>query len=380
MTSNYVYSQTDKVNVDTETKSDVFKFDKNMDFPNSQLNGLRWTSPQNSPFCVSGFAWYQKDNIYRRMPLNPNYPLPVAVSSLANHTAGGQIRFQSNTKQLAIRVKLTGSVYMSHMAGTGQCGFDCYIGTTGCQYYVGTAKFSQSKSMYEYQFFNMEKSEMRNITINMPLYQGVKDVQIGLDTDAEILPPVPYANNKRIIVYGTSITQGGCASRPGMAYTNILSRRLNYEFINLGFSGSGRGEADVAKTVAEIESPACYILDYEPNCISTALLKKTLPEFVKILREQHKNVPIIVVSTILSSGDNYSSKIIQSRLEKYEVQSKLVDELQKTGDANIYFIDGSKLLGTDFDECTVDGLHPTDLGFYRIANNLEPILRKVLNP
>jgi len=214
--------------------------------------------------------------------------------------------------------------------------------------------------------------------VNFPLYKGVEEVSAGLDEGAEILPPPPYDSNLRVVAYGTSITQGGCACRPGMAYTNILSRRFNMEFINLGFSGNGRGEPEVAATIAEIERPGCFILDYEANSGSTEELKRTFPEFIRILRDAHPKVPILALSRTNFSSDLFDPAGLQSRIERRDFQRSVIDGLRKKGDKFVYFKDGSELLGKDFDECTVDGAHPTDLGFMRMADALTPVLRGIL--
>ncbi len=359
--------------------SDSVKYDANMRFPDSKLTNLKWLNPKEEPFSINGFAWFDKENIYRRMPGKPKYTLPKAVDSLADNTAGGQIRFRSNTKQLAIRAQLQGINQMTHMAVTGQNGFDCYWGEIGSMFYISTTRFSTTSPVFEFLFYDVEEMETRDITINFPLYQGVKEVSVGVDNTAEVLPPKPYNSVKRIIIYGTSITQGGCAARPGMAYTNVLSRKLNYEFVNLGFSGSGRGEPEVAKTIAELENPLCFILDYEANCGGTGQLSKTLPEFIKILRECHRDVPIIVISAIQHSGENFNKKVKSSRKKNFEIEKKTVETYKSSGDKNIFFIDGSEFLGKDFDECTVDGTHPTDLGYYKMANSLLPQFKSILN-
>jgi lysophospholipase L1-like esterase len=162
-----------------------------------------------------------------------------------------------------------------------------------------------------------------------------------------------------------------------MAWTNILSRRLNVEVINLGFSGSGKGEPEVAEAIAEIPNPACYILDYEANA-GTEGLKKTLAEFVRILRRDHPKTPILVLSRVLPAADLFFEAGARDNAERRDFQRATVLERRKAGDANIFFIDGAGLMGTDFEECTVDGAHPTDLGFMRIADGLTAPLRMIL--
>jgi len=226
---------------------------------------------------------------------------------------------------------------------------------------------------------DLSTANLRNVTLNFPLYRGVEQVSVGLERGARIEPPPPYADDRPVVVYGTSITQGGCAARPGMAYTNILSRRLNRPFVNLGFSGSGRGEPEVARCVAAVPNPALFLLDYEANAWADRQLERTLPGFIDILRERHAETPILVVSKIRYPRELLEPDVLQGAADRRAFQRDLVDQRRAAGDANVHFLDGAGLLGDDFDECTVDGSHPTTLGFWRMARGLEPALRRILS-
>ncbi len=362
-----------------KSKNDIKKYDAAMRVDAVKETGIEWHSPKSAPIRLAGMAWFAQDGLYRRMPSRPKHPLPEGVNSLANHTAGVQAQFRTDSKRVIVKVKLAGPANMYHMPATGQCGFDCYVGTEGASpRYAKTIRYDHTLHAYESALFEMESSEMRNVIVNFPLYQGVEELSIGLDRGAQLLAPPPYATPGRVVCYGTSITHGGCASRPGMAYTNILSRRLDMEFINLGFSGSGRGEPEVAKTIAEIRNVACIVLDYEANSPSLESLMKTLPEFIRILRRSHRATPILVLSRPLFAADLFSATSRKSLDERREFQRGTVAQLRKRGDRRIFFMDGADLMGEDFEECTVDGVHPTDLGFMRMANALTPVLKKIL--
>lgn len=354
------------------------KLDENMRIAGETGQPMTWYSPKVAPFRLAGFAWFAQDGIYRRLPLRPSHPLSEAVDSFADCSAGGQIQFQTDSTRLYVRVVLRGPSSMNHMAATGQCGFDCYIGPSNAQRYCRTTCFERDATSYEAMLFHDFSREMRNIRLNFPLYQGVSDVLVGLEPGAEILAPPPYACEGRCVVYGTSITQGGCASRPGMLPTNILGRRLNVEFVNLGFSGSGRGEPEVAKIISEIEDPICYVLDYDANALGIETFRITLPEFIRILRTAHPDLPIVVMPSPNFAEEIFVPKALAETRERREFQRKTVEDLRARGDENIIYLDASRFLGDDFDECTVDGCHPTDLGFLRIANGMEPLLRRVL--
>lgn len=352
-------------------------FDENMAPLASSTTPLHWHEPDNEPFRLSGFPWYRQDRVYRRLPLADREDLPVAVDQLANHTAGGQVAFRSDSNQITIRVELAGAADMNHMPATGQCGFDLYIGSPYALVHQGTSVYDRLLTRYEALLFEHPESEMRDFTINFPLYQGVKRVQIGLVPEARLEPPEPWSEKERIVVYGTSVTQGGCASRPGMAYTNILSRALNCEVVNLGFSGSGKGEPAVIRAIASIPGPNLIVLDYEAN--TQGDLAQTLPAAIDTLRSRHSDVPILVVSRTPSAKDTANHDVLYARKANRDMQAEVVATRRKRGDQHMHFLDGSTLFGPDSNECTVDGVHPNDLGFMQMARNLEPIFKVLLN-
>ena len=365
---------------------DISKFDRNMAVKEADENGLVWFSPGEAPFNLAGFNWYDREGVYRRLPVKPTFAVPEAVDGLAWCTAGGQVRFRTDSGRISLKVTLRDAGAMDHMAQTGMSGFDLYVGEPGRETFYSVTRFATGATAFCCELFQCPDRKLRTFTLNFPLYKGVNEVMIGLQEGAAIERPPAYRMDRPIVVYGTSITQGGCASRPGSCYTNILGRRLNIPFINLGFSGSGCGEADVARMIALIETPAMLVLDYEGNCISPENLAKTLPEFISIYRAAHPAVPILVISKIRFGQEALDRKqhdpwpVETVRLRCRLLQQGLVKKLRRAGDRNIHFLDGAKLLGTDYWEGTVDGVHPTDLGFMRMAEGIEPVLRKLLLP
>ncbi len=353
----------------------IAKYDRLMRVGGLQLEGIEWRSPMEPPFRLVGFPWIARDGIYRRMPLKPSHPIPEAVDALANCTAGGQVSFRTDSGRLAIVVHLAGPSTMDHMPATGQSGFDCYVNRR----YLSTTRMRPSRRRYAHLFFDLPNGEMRSVNLNFPLYQGVKKVLLGLNADARLLPPPPFENDRPIVIYGTSITQGGCASRPGMAWTNILSRRLNRPMINLGFSGSGRGEPEVARVIAGIPDPALLVLDYEGNAGSPETLRKTFPIFLRILRQAHPRVPILAVSCVCFARELWHPTEFRNRRANRDFQRDTVRKLGTKGDRLLFFHDGTTLLGTDdWEEFAVDGVHPSDFGFHRIADALTPVFRRIL--
>ncbi|NGP44968.1 hypothetical protein G4V62_08350 [Bacillaceae bacterium SIJ1] len=339
---------------------------------------MQWFDPKQDPFQVSGFAWLTEEGIYRRFPRNPTEKLPDSVDQLANCTSGGQIRFQTDAQRVAIQVQLSGKADMDHMTAVGQCGFDMYIGAPGNQRFVAAARPPLDDTFYESTLVDLKarREEVIDVTLNFPLYQGVEEVKVGLDEGAEVTEPTPYHSDKRVLFYGTSITQGGCASRPGMSYTNLLSRRIPLEMINLGFSGSGKGEKEVALVIRGIERPGCLVIDYEAN-VDAERYKKTLYPFIKLYREIHPQIPILVISRIRYANE-FTAEQHEDFLKRRNYAEKTVAYLQAEGDRHIAFLDGSTILGEHWHECTVDGVHPNDYGFMRMADEIEGALRRCI--
>jgi hypothetical protein len=364
---------------------DAVKYDVNL--APCGVNGeiLAWHSPTSSPFRMEGFPFFAADGVYRRLPVNPPKALPEAVDGLAWHTAGGQIRFRSDSVRVALKVRLRSAGAMVHMAGVGQNGFDLYVGPPGRERFFNCSKYELKGAGYEALLFPEAPGgrlaltpRVRDFTLNFPLYTGVSEVLIGLDPSAKVLPPRKRALLGKVVVYGTSITQGGCASRPGTCYTNILARRLNVEFMNLGFSGSGQGEPEVAESVALVEDPLMFVMDYEANCNDPVRMRATLGPFVDTVRGSHPNLPVLVISRIRCPAVLVSESFEERKLLLRDIQRSFVAARRKDGDLSVHFLDGQKVLGDDFDECTVDGSHPTDLGFMRMARSFEPVFRKIL--
>lgn len=349
----------------------------------ADADGLSYHSPADSPFRLSGFAFYDQDQVYRRLPVKPDRALPEKVERLAWNTAGGQIAFRTDSKRVVLAVKTQFNSVMYHMAQTGSAGFDLYTGAPGRRLFSGVSKFKAGSTEYTAEIFRNPDPKMREFLLDFPLYSGVESVFIGLDAGAKIEPPTPWADPRPVVVYGSSITQGGCASRPGMVYTNILSRKLNRPVLNFGFSGAGCGEPEVVDEVVKVKNPALFILDYEANTKDAATMGQTMPYFIRAIRARHPATPILILTKIrypreaIDSAPSENAPRPGKVAELQQIQRKIAAEFAQN-DPNIHFIDGSDILGDEWDEATVDGVHPNDFGFHRMAANLLPSLEKIL--
>ena len=353
---------------------------------------MKWFNPQCEPFRISGFPFYEQDRVYRRMPLNTAEALPEAVYGLAEETAGGQIRFHAKLKDLAIQVSLAAkpaffaNIKSPHLAVTSKSAFDLYLSKDGKDYvFYNVAKgMNETDRFYTHKFVDFQEAEEVDVLLNFPLYGGVDKILIGVDDEAEISAPhYQFRTNKKIAIYGGSIEQGACASRPGMCFTNMLSRWLDTEFYDFGFNSSGKGEPEVAKAIAGVPDLSALIITMEGNCPDGAWLEEKLREFIKIFRKEYPVAPVIVMPFFFSGQDMLHPWWHSQREEKLTAQEKVVAERKTAGDENIYlFYKNDTLPQSVMDhsvwhEATVDGLHCTDLGYYWVAEKLAAFLKEL---
>ena len=354
---------------------DIEKLDRYMARTEIDCSNLEFYDPRNGDFAVEGLHWFDSEKLYQRLPQAVEKMVTAPVWTLSCCPTGGQIRFATDSRRIVISVKNTDAKVNVTMAEIARSGCDLYCGTPGVdEEFWNTAWPVPGELLYTYEIFNVPEKQVRNFRINLPLYNGVDEVFIGLEKDSKILPPVPLKSHQPIVVYGTSITQGGCASRPGSVYTNILSRALEMEFLNFGFSGNGQNHLEVAEILAQIKNPAMFIMDSEANSVSAQLVNERVPQFLDIIRKAHPQIPVLVVSKI-PYGKRYAIELPSLKAEFRAI----VEQKQSAGDKNIHFVDGSNFFErSDYSENTVDGAHPTDRGFTQMAKALEPVLRNLL--
>ncbi len=316
---------------------------------------------------VFGLPWFKEDSpLLCRLPARLKKTFTPKVWELARCPSGGRIRFRTNSRKLTLTAKCESDYTMYHITSIGQNGFDLYVDG----FYQGSTQ-AVGPDRKEIGEWDLGPAGVdKEVTIYMPLYKAATIQEIDLDEKAEVNPPRSFAQPHPVVYYGTSITQGGCASNPGMSYAAILGRRLDCDFVNLGFSGNGNGDIAVAKAITELQ-PSAIVLDYWAN-VSAEQMGKTLSSFVKILREKFPEVPIFVITPY------YTITGINQELKKSEVD--LVTARQKKGDAHIQWIDGETMISRKTAYALVDGIHCNTLGFKLMADQLEKPLRKVILP
>lgn len=320
----------------------------------------------DEPIIVSGIAWLERERSFCRLPVDALPEMSEAVRRLAWCATGGMARFRTNSGTIAIRVELAEVVDMPHMPRSGNSGVDVYLGRGKEKRFISAARPPMNQRVYETLLVDGPDSGMREWTLNLPIYNGIKRVVIGLDVDAEIEPPAPFTVEKPILFYGSSITHGGCASRPGNTYPGILARWLDANLVNLGFSGSARGEPAMARLIGTVDM-SVFVMDYDHNAPTEEHLEQTHETFFKIVRECRPDLPIVIVSSP-SINANPSRWMPRREIIRGTYENALA-----RGDDRVWFVDGETLFGaTDRDACTVDGVHPNDLGFLRMARAIRP--------
>ena len=341
--------------------SDISKIDSNFAIETKiDKEDIKFYKIDEAPFKVYGV--FRENGKFRRMPEDVAKSVSEGVYALHSNTAGGRVRFVTDSPYIAIYAKMDGLGKMPHFTLTGSVGFDLYIDNYYAKTFVPPLDIEDG---YE-SIFELEKKELREITINFPLYSNINELFIGLQDTAHISEAEPYKNAKPMVYYGSSITQGGCASRPGMSYQAIVSRALDYDYINLGFSGNAKAEDEIIEYIKNLDM-SIFVYDYDHNAPSVEHLEKTHEKMFKAIREKNPLLPVIIMSRpkhFLTDGEKIRRNIIETTYRNAVL----------SGDKYVYFIDGEALTELCKDSGTVDNCHPTDFGFASMAKALTEVI------
>ena len=335
---------------------------------------LRWLDAKE--LCIEGKGWTETKQFYDRLPAKAEGVVRDGVWNLSKDSAGICVRFVTEATEIWARWTLRKEkLAKPHMPASGVSGVDLYVRHQGGWHWLGATRPETSLTT-ESRLTTGLTPQPRECVLYLPLYNGVEKVELGIPAPAKCEPAPPRSKNlKPVVFYGTSIVQGGCASRPGMAYPAILGRRLDCPTINLGFSGSALCEPEIADLLAQLD-PAVYVLDPLPNMNAEGVAKR-MPQFIATLREAHPKTPIVLVENT-EMGDAPVNPSRRGGYAKSNAALRAIFEQRvKAGDRKLFYIRGEKLLGDD-GQGTVDRVHPTDLGFMRMADEMEPVLKRAL--
>ncbi len=349
-----------------------------------EINYVWWNPAGNQFTVIEGQASKEVKNPYDRLPARAEKLVRKDVWDLSQNSAGLMLRFKSDADQIIVRYKVSGEKAMPHMPATGVSGIDLYAVSSDGKWLWCAGKYAMGDTI-EYRFKGLTPNDNyhqkgREYRLYFPLYNSVQWMEVGVPTGA-LFNPLPARKEKPIVVYGTSIAQGGCASRPGMAWPAMVGRKLDRPLINLGFSGNGRLEKEVINYMEEIDAKM-FVLDCLPNldasdASKSEQVKNLVIQSVKQLRQKNLTIPILLVEHCGFSDEaiNPSHKLSYAALNK--AQREAFEQLKSEGQNNLYLLSKEEI-GLSMD-ATVDGIHPNDLGMQQYADAYEKIIRNILN-
>ncbi|WP_301902365.1 SGNH/GDSL hydrolase family protein [Alistipes ihumii] len=341
-------------------------------------NPPEWERPEQAEFpVVQGRGWTRElGGSYRRLPDRAEVLVPPAVWKLSAHSAGEALHFVTNSPEIRVRYGVQGPVDMSHMPATGVSGIDLYqIDNDGTWLFVPRLIDRTFSDTVSYRFCPVPGEGYDRLgyefRLYLPLYNEVEWIEVGIDSAARF-EWLPLREERPVVAYGTSILQGGCASRPGMAWTNILSRKIDRTVMNFGFSGSGRMERETVELIAENDAKA-WIIDCVPNMnhLEDSLFEARYLEGVRLIRNRSEAPILLVESATASTG--YAD---QATLRKNRLLKSCYEKLIAENTRNIHYLSAERIALPE--EATVDGIHPTDWGMEIIATAYETKLREIL--
>lgn len=332
------------------------------------MENIKFYDAKRAPFTLYGY--FKEPHTFKRIDEKRLLPISKNLAEIGKMSSGLRIHFITNSTVIHLKVKEKYNAF-SHMPLTGVSGFDLYRKKgktyTYIKSFIPPLNFTDG-------FISIAKdleAKPTEYVLYLPLYNEVLDLEIGLERGAILKEGTKYSFPGQVVFYGSSITQGGCASRPGNSYPAILSREFDFDFVNLGFSGSCFGEQEMAKLISEAPG-TIFVLDYDHNAHSIVELKATHLAFFETIRKVHKNLPVIIMSKpifIPSTLDTRRKELIKETYTTFKNKR----------DNNVYFVDGSTFFPKNMKEsATVDGAHPNDLGFWFMKEALVKPLETII--
>jgi lysophospholipase L1-like esterase len=340
---------------------------------------LRWRDARD--LTIEGRGWVDQPRVgfFDRLPAKVKGVVREPVWNLSRHSAGISVRFVSDAPSLHVRYELlNANLAMPHMAATGVSGLDLYAkDAAGAWRWMDVVKPTQQRVAAELaKGAAPPVGESREYLLYLPLYNGVTSLEVGVARGAalEPAPTTGPAARKPIVYYGTSIAQGGCASRPGMAHVSIIARQLGREILNLGFSGNGQLDLELAPMLAELDA-AAFVLDTLPNC-SKQQVEERLAKFVDTLRAARPGVPIVLVEDPDWCHAAWQPGMQRTQRDRRDSYRRIAADLAKTH-GPVTHVPIEDAFGPTY-EGTVDGVHPSDLGMTQLAARIGPAVAKVI--
>ena len=341
-------------------------FDKNMVVSKADNRlGIKYYSIEEDVFDIRGV--FKDNNAFVRMPNDVAKRVSAGIAHDFRRNAGGRVRFITDSPYISVSAKLTEIFHIPIMTLTGTCGIDVYADGDFC----GIARPSaDNHDLHISATVNMRSEGEHLVEVNFPLYSGVEEMVIGIDEKSILKSAPKYTYDKPIVFYGSSITNGACSTRPGFAYPARLSRMLDSDYINLGFGGLCLAEQEMVDYIASLDM-SVFVLDYDHNADDVDYLERTHENAYLTVRKKNPTLPIVMISCPRFDLSEDWGK-------RFEVIKRTYDNAIKNGDENVYLINGSEFFSDIGYDYSIDGIHPTDLGFDIMAKRISVILKKIL--
>lgn len=329
-----------------------------------------WRPVDHPPFAINGLPWLNENRgAFIRLPARAE-SIDGNVWAKAQWPAGGRVRFKTDSSQIRLRIHHGNSNFpWPMMSAMSMAGLELYEGPPTRMTFKAVTTPASKNATYEVTLAENLSNDTREYTIYLPMYAALTSLEIGLDPNATVHPPSPFQHDKPVVFYGTSFVHGAGASRPSMNFPAIIARALGIDFVNLGFSSEGRWETAMASLMAEIDA-ACFVVG--PILNNPELMADRYPAFVKRLREGRPTAPIILMTRLHTAG-------IQEPYAVNGLVKELHETMRKAGDEHVYLFDSFPLYSDGALHPTIEGTHPTDLGFKIISDALAPHVARTLD-
>ena len=352
--------------------------DKNFkNAPVSAAAELTWHTVNAAPFSVDGLPWFQENGgAFFRLPKRAQSILRESLWILATMPSGGRVRFKTDSPVLRVRAQHSRpELAMPHMCAVGVSGLDLYEGPPRKMTFWNIGRPGHATAPYVVTLFTDLPKKLREFTIYFPTYNDLVHFEIGVAPSAKLAAPSPYRLKKPVIVYGTSVTQGGCSSRVGTGWVPTVGRQLGINVVNLGFSGNGNCDLELVPLLDELDM-ACLVVDPVGN-MGPKLMPTGYAPFLAAIRARRPKLPLLLMTFFRRAGEHYLGD--QGWDQANAIVLQTYQQMRRQGDTNVYLLDVRKIVGLEQDHPSVDGVHLTDLGFRQMADGVAPVLKRILH-
>jgi len=333
-----------------------------------------WYDVRKEPFSLYGLYRPQTEPYFHRLPFDVAEATSEGVNKLSRESAGGRVRFSTDSPYIALRARYRVVGRSPHLTLISTAGFDLYIDGEFGSRYVREFRMPYDMTDSFEQIVYVEAGKMRSYTLNFPVHSVVESLEIGLKPGAVLEKGYPYRDVKPVAFYGSSIVHGTAATRPGTTYPSVISRELNVDYYNIGFSGQAKGEPVLAEWMATLPM-SVFVCDYDYNAPTAEHLQATHYPMYEIIRKKNPDLPYVMITR-----PNYYTSPNQSdvRRRRDVIMSSYL-KARQAGDENVYFVDGMSFFVEPHQyDFSVDGTHPNDAGFQRMADSIGTVLRHIL--